>query len=56
MAAVPLFFTTIVFFANLGTFVLITVFYSLLIALTLVLPLAALIGPEPKTQLGTAAP
>merc|ERR1712130_219050 len=44
-AAIPLFLATIVFFMNFGTFILITVVASLLVALLFVMPLAALCGP-----------
>merc|ERR1712232_959809 len=45
LAAVPLFFCQSIFFKRFGTFVFITIFLSILLALFLLPPLLLLIGP-----------
>jgi hypothetical protein len=49
LASVALWFCQIVFFVNFGTFMALTVLYSIAIALFFVLPLCSLIGPEGST-------
>merc|ERR1719331_2086238 len=46
LASTALWFTTITFFVNFGTFMALTVLFSFMFAFTFVMPLAMLMGPE----------
>ena len=48
-AAIPLLFTQIIFFNEMGFFILFTALFGLLFSFTLLMPLLMVVGPEGET-------